>query len=105
MTTSERDPPLSRDEAKARLNECLEDGIVIYTRHFREELANEDLTIEDVLVVCRSGAVVMAPEKDIRTGHWKYRIEANTVERRHVAVIFSFRSEAAVLITVFERTA
>ena len=27
----------------------------------------DDLTTEDVLTVCRSGAIIMAPEKDIKT--------------------------------------
>jgi hypothetical protein len=57
-----------------------------------------------VLTVCRSGALVMSPEKDIRTGDWKYRIEGSTVERRDVAVVFCLKPGAAVFITVFERT-
>lgn len=97
------DSPFSRDEAKARLNRCLEDGVVIYTKHFREELSNDELTMQDVLAVCRSGAIVMAPESDIKTGQWKYRIEGVTVERRLVSVVFSLTTEAAVFITVFER--
>ena len=46
----------------------------------------------------------MGPEKDIKTGHWKYRIEGITVDRRQLAVVFTFRTELAVFITVFERT-
>jgi hypothetical protein len=46
----------------------------------------------------------MAPEKDIKTGTWKYRIEGVTADRRQVAVVFTFRLEQAVFITVFERT-
>jgi hypothetical protein len=57
--------PLTGDRAKARLNRCLEEGAVIYSRHFRDERVNDDLSIDDVLTVCRSGAIVMAPEKDI----------------------------------------
>ena len=76
---------------------------MILTRHFREELANDDLTMEDVLAACRSGAIVMSPEKDIKTGDWKYRIEGPTAERRHIAVVFCLRPDAAVFITVFER--
>jgi hypothetical protein len=97
------DAPLSKDRAKAALNRCLNEGSVIYSQHFREELANDDLTTEDILAVCRSGAVLMAPEKDIKTGQWKYRIEGITADRRQVAVVFTFRSETAVFITVFER--
>jgi len=72
------------------------------TRHFRDELANDDLTMEDVLSVCRSGAVILEPEKDIKTGQWKYRIEGTTADLRRVAIVFAFKSELAVFITVFE---
>jgi hypothetical protein len=100
-----RDGSLSRDQAKANLNRCLEEGAVIYSQHFRDELANDDLTTGDILTVCGSGAILMAPEKDIRTGQWKYRIEGMTADRRQVAVVFTFRTDLAVFITVFERTA
>jgi Domain of unknown function (DUF4258) len=95
--------PLSKDRAKAKLNLCLEEGVVLYSRHFREELARDDLTRGDVLTVCRSGMIVMAAEKDIKTGDWKYRIEGMTADRRQIAVVFTFQSELAVLITVFAR--
>jgi hypothetical protein len=38
-----RDAPLSKDRAKAELNRCLEERAVIYSRHFRDELADDDL--------------------------------------------------------------
>ena len=99
-----RDQPLGKAQAKAKLNRCLEDGVVIYSQHFQEELAKDALATEDILTVCRSGAIIMAPEKDIKTGKWKYRMEGVTADRRQVAVVFTFRHEQAVFITVFERT-
>jgi hypothetical protein len=47
----------------------------------------------------------MAPEKDIKTGHWKYRIEGITSERRSIAVVFTLTPDTAVFITVFARVA
>jgi hypothetical protein len=99
-----KDQPLGKDEAKARLNGCVSVGTVIYSRHFRDELINDGLTTEDVLTVCRSGAVIMAPEKDLKTGNWKYRIEGLTSDQRRIAVVFTFRPGQAVFITVFART-
>lgn len=87
--------PLSRDAAQAELNRCFERGSVTYTRHFRDELLADDFTIDDVLAVCRSGIILTAPEPDIRTGGWKYRIKGGTADRRRLAVVF---------ITVFERS-
>lgn len=99
-----REAPLSKDRAKAKLNRCVEEGAVMYSRHFREELADDGLTTGDILAVCKSGAISMAPEKDIKTGQWKYRMEGITADRRKVAVVFTFRTEVGVFITVFERT-
>ena len=100
-----KDAPLTKAQAKAQLNLCLDAGFVIYTRHFKEELASDGLTTEDVLAVCRSGAVLMPPEKDIRTGDWKYRIEGYTADHEKVALIFALRPEReAVFITAFKRS-
>ena len=97
------DGPLSKDRARAELNLCLEERRIIYSRHFRDELANDDLTTQDVLTVCRSGAIIMSPEQDIKTGQWKYRIEGTNADECGVAVVFTFRHEQAVFITVFKR--
>jgi hypothetical protein len=96
---------LSKGQAKAQLNQCIDDGVVHYTRHFREELAKDNLTTEDILSICKSGAIIMAPEKDIKTGDWKYRIEGITVDGDRVALVFVLKPELkAVFITVFKRT-
>jgi hypothetical protein len=61
--------------------------------------------MEDVIRVCKSGAIAMPPEQDIRTGQWKYRIEGITPDLSRIAVVFAFRTELAVYITVFRRAA
>jgi uncharacterized DUF497 family protein len=99
-----KDAPLGKDQAKAKLNACIGDGTVVYSRHFRDELVNDGLTTEDVLTVCRSGSIIMAPERDIRAGNWRYRIEGITSDQCRIAVVFTFRPGQAVFITVFERT-
>ena len=38
-----QDEPLSNDQAKANLNWCLEEGSVIYTKHFRDEMIDDEL--------------------------------------------------------------
>lgn len=52
------------------------------------------------VAVYRSGSIIMPPESNIKTGQWKYRIEGTTVERRQVAVVFSFKNERAVVFTM-----
>ena len=89
-------------EATDLLRFCLEDGEVIYGPHFRTELEAERLTIEDARVVLRSGAIYNAPEPDIKSGEWKYRIEGVEPGGKWVCIVFSFKTiERAFLITVF----
>ncbi len=97
------DAPLARSAAKHRLNGCLDEGTAIYTKHFREELVNDGFSMEDILFVCRSGTILMEPEQDTKSGHWKYRIEGKTLDMRGAAIVFTLRPQQAVLITVFER--
>lgn len=79
--------------------------MLFVTLHFREELQNDGLTIVDVEAVCRSGAVVQEPEPDIRTGCWKYHLEAVTADSSRMAVMFTFVERLnAVMITVFRRS-
>ena len=100
-----QDAPLTKDRAKIQLNLCLDDGFVVYTRHFKEELASDGLTTEDALAVCHSGVIQMAPEKDIRTGDWKYMIEGYTADHDNVALVFTLKPERkAVFITAFKRS-
>jgi hypothetical protein len=94
---------LSKDEAFARLQSCLDDGgAVIPTHHFRQELQNENLSFQDALHVLTRGRIFDAPEPDIKTGNWKYRIEGHEPEGLWIAIIFCFKKvDEALLITVF----
>lgn len=89
-------------EARDLLRFCLTGGQVIPSGHFRDELDAEDLTLVDAWHVLQNGCIYDPPERDIKTGEWKYRIEGDEPEGRWLGIIFSFKSiERAFLITVF----
>lgn len=95
-------PCLSRQKAVDLLRRCLEEGEVIPGAHFRQELANEGLTIADAWQVLRSGRIYDPTEQDIRTGEWKYRIEGHEPEGKWIAIVFSFKTVSRTfLITIF----
>ena len=51
---------------------------------------------------CVGGRIFDAPEPDIKTGEWKYRIEGHEPGGKWLAIVFSFKTvERAFLITVF----
>lgn len=87
--------------ARAQLQRCLTDGRIQPTRHFREELAKEELSFEDVWVVLRSGNIYTQAEQDINTGEWKYRVEGSEPNGRWLVAVVSFKAaDLACLITV-----
>ena len=95
-------PYYSPVEATKLLRHCLNDGQVIPSRHFREELKNEDLELLDAYQVLKQGRIYDAPEPDIKTGEWKYRIEGNETGGKWLAIVFTLKTEdSALLITVF----
>jgi len=93
----------SSQEALDLLQYCLgEDGDVIPGRHFREELRNEGLDMEDAFAVLRTGMIYDPPEPDIKTGEWKWRVEGKCPDGQYIGIVFSFKTvERAFLITVF----
>jgi len=93
---------LKRQEALDLLHRCLEEGEIVPTRHFREELANESITFEDVWIVLRSGSIYDEPEQDIKTGDWKYRVEGYEPDGKWVAIVLTFKNaERVFLVTIF----
>lgn len=84
------------------LRHCLEEGKVSYGRHFRDELANEELSIEDVWSVLRHGQIFRPAEQDIKTREWKYRIEGREPGGATLAIVFCFKEiDHVFLITIF----
>jgi hypothetical protein len=93
---------ISRQEATDLVRHCLEDGEVRYGKHFREALAEEDVTFPDAWAVLRGGIIYEEPEHDIKTGEWKYRIEGHEPEGKWLVVVLSFKAvDTTFLITVF----
>jgi hypothetical protein len=93
---------LSRREAEKQLRFCLEDGQVVRSKHFIDELAIEKMSFADALAVLRTGSVFDEPEPDLRTGDWKYRIEGREPGGKYAAVVFTFKTEdRTLLITIF----
>jgi hypothetical protein len=89
-------------EAIDLLHYCLADGEVRLTKHFREELKQEDLSVEDAYAVLRRGSIYEPPELDIKTREWKWRVEGREPSGKWIAIILTFKTiESVFLITVF----
>jgi hypothetical protein len=93
---------LSVHDAEERMRRCLEEGAVIPGRHFRDELAKEGIDLQDAWIVLRYGHIYDPPERDIKAGEWKYRMEGPEPDGKWTVIVFSFKTvDIAFLITVF----
>jgi hypothetical protein len=89
-------------EATDLIKYCITSGAISYGQHFQKELANESLTMSDVYFILRGGNVSLPPEQDIKTGHWKYRLEGKDQEGNRLAIVFCFKENVrGFLITIF----
>jgi hypothetical protein len=93
---------LCRTDAVKLIRDCLRQGRIRTTRHFREELAAEGLTVVDAFYVLQQGIVFNEPEHDIYFQQWRYRMEGTEPDGQYVSIIFTFdEPEEGVLITLF----
>ncbi len=94
--------PLAKQAALDLLHHCLEEGIVRPGKHFLEELADEDLDMEDARKVLQGGAIYDAPEHDVKTGDWKYKVEGYESGEKWIVIVFTFHGwNNAFLITIW----
>jgi hypothetical protein len=94
---------LKLGDALDLLHHCLsEGGSVTWGRHFKEELEAENVDFPDAWHVLRGGRIYDAPEHDVKTGEWKYKVEGHTPDGIWLAIVFCFKEiNRAFLITVF----
>lgn len=94
---------LKTAEAVDLLHHCLsESGSVKWGPHFKKALADEKLTFPDAWHILRSGRIYEAPERDIKTGEWKYHVEGHTPDGVWLVIVFCFKElDRAFLITVW----
>lgn len=93
---------LSKEEAGRLIREAVEQGDIVLTKHFRDELRAEGLTVPDAFYVLQRGYVFSEPEFNPRYQEWNYRMEGTEPDGKLVAIIFGFtEDEAGLLITIF----
>jgi len=92
----------TKSEAVTLIRHCLDEGRVIASKHFRDELKAECLNILDAHHVLNTGNVFREPEFDVRYQEWNYRMEGTEPDGKQLAIVFSFKEDdLGFLITVF----
>lgn len=82
--------PLSNDDAKRLAARIVASGTIHFSGHARTEMADDQITEEDVRRVLRGGWCELS---EFEKGSWRYRIRT-----RDVVVVVSFWSETELVV-------
>lgn len=82
--------PLSPTEAKAAILAILKDGLVIFSKHARDEMKKDRLADEDAINVLRAGVVDPAEQE---RGTWRYRVRTS-----RMCFVVAFQSDTALIV-------
>lgn len=73
--TDRQTKPISKEQAREIFNRAFLDGSVIYTKHCQERMEERNIDANDLMALARAGLVYKNPERDVKTGEWKFTIE------------------------------
>lgn len=82
--------PLKPQEAKKIALEIVENGIVDYSGHAKEEMKNDGLQTTDCINLLRAGLFTTS---EYRNGEWRYRVESP-----RICFIVAFASETRLRV-------
>lgn len=90
---------MSRTQARKKLSEFLKlkPNRTIQTKHFRQEMANDDLIMNDVINVLHKGQILEDPE--FENGSYRYRVQTNKI----VVVIAFNNPDRVILVTTWRK--
>lgn len=93
MTPFDPQQPLSPGDARRLIREILETGVVVFSRHARDEMANDDLDANDCRNVLRGGSVDPPELHQGRRDSWRYRVHTS-----RIWVVVAFVSESKLVV-------
>src|SRR5688500_1497154 len=82
--------PLDRPTSKKLIRAVLQHGEVTHSKHAREEMAKDKITIVDVTNVLRGG---WCNDGECENGGWRYQVRTNSM-----CVVVEFLSEHEVFV-------
>lgn len=80
-------PQYSIEGARAIFRKAVREGAFISTKHARKRMHEYQVDNNDMLSLARTGVVLNAPELDIKTNEWTYRIESDSLQLKAVFTI------------------
>lgn len=103
--------PFPKEQATKLIKEIVKKSLadadysIGYTDHFRVELRNDKLDINDAHYILKSGIIHDEPEFDTKYHEWRYRVEGKPIDSKSkVILVITFSSATKIkFITIFKK--
>ncbi|HZX35693.1 MAG TPA: DUF4258 domain-containing protein [Thermodesulfobacteriota bacterium] len=103
-------PPYPKAQANKLIREIVKKSLISgkysigYTEHFKQELKNDRLDINDAHYILENGLIVDEPELDQKHGEWRYRVKGRAIDSKAATVlVITFPSRTSIkCITIFK---
>lgn len=93
--------PFTPEQATAAIRRVYFEGFsLIQTKHFREELAKADATMQDVENVLEHGHVLRTPEWKATHRSWNYAVAGHDIEGEPLTVVVAIDEQRFSLLLV-----
>jgi hypothetical protein len=96
--------PLSPGEAGPEINGIAKLGFITPSRHLTDRMRERGYDSQDLDQILSFGKVKKPPEYDKEHGHWKYKVEGNTIDGEKATVVVAILSHNEILgITIMDK--
>lgn len=82
--------PFTPVAARSLIRRILEEGRVVFSKHARQEMQNDELTAVDINNVLRAGII---DEPEYENGSWRYKVWT-----LRITVVVALRSQAELVV-------
>src|SRR3990170_3208509 len=104
-------PPYPKAQANKLIREIVKKSLISgeysigYTEHFKQELKNDCLDINDAHYILENGLIVDEPEFDRKHSEWCYRVKGSAIDSKAVIIlVITFSSRTLIkCITIFKK--
>ncbi len=92
---------MHKDDARRLIRHLVAtDAPIILSKHAKAELANDQITVLDVLAVLKAGAVVASPIPNAAKDNWECEVRGSIPDGERICVVVAIEEKPSRLIVI-----
>lgn len=92
---------MQKDNARRLIRDLVaRDAAIILSRHAKQEVENDQLTVVDVLAVLKAGAVVASPIPNQLKNNWECEVRGTVPDGDRVCVVVAIDEKPSNIVVI-----